>query len=70
MLTNHGKPVRVQYYGTREIRAILGIGKTKANELMHLFVERGQAYKVGRLFKVRVNVFNDWLDYECKMEGI
>ena len=67
MLTNHGKPVRAQYYGTREIRAILGIGKTKANELIHMFEQRGLAYRVGRLYKISEKVFNDWLKYECKI---
>ena len=65
---NQTKPIRSQYYGTREIRAILGIGKTKANELMHMFELRGQAYKVGKLYKVKEKVFNDWLNYECKVE--
>lgn len=70
MLTNQAKPIRTAYYGTREIQAILGIGKQKANELMHMFEERGQLYRVGKLLKVKTKVFNDWMDYECKMEGI
>lgn len=67
MLNNHGKPVKVQYYGTREIRAILGIGKTKANELIHLFEERGLVYRVGRMKKVKASTFNDYMEYECKI---
>lgn len=67
MLTNHGRPVRAQYYGTREIRAVLGIGKQKANEIMHMFEARGQLYRIGRLLKVKEKVFQDWLSYECKV---
>ena len=68
MLTNHGRPVRAQYYGTREIRAILGIGKTRANELMHMFEQRGLLFRVGRLMMVKANVFDDYLKYECKVD--
>ena len=65
MLTNHGRPVRAQYYGTREIRAVLGIGKQKANEIMHMFEERGQLFRIGRLMKIKESTFLDWLTYEC-----
>ena len=68
MLTNHAKPIRTCYYGTREIRAVLGVGKQKANELMHMFEERGQLYRVGKLLKVKEKVFQDWLAYECNVE--
>ena len=67
MLTKHGKPIRTSYYGTREFRAVLGIGKTKANELMHMFEERGLMYRVGRLMVVKAKVFEDWLEYECRI---
>lgn len=66
MLTNHGRPVRVQFYGTREIRAMLGVGKTKANEIMHMFEGRGLTYMIGNRYKVKAKVFEDWLEYECK----
>ena len=62
---NHGRPVRAQYYGTREIRAVLGIGKQKANEIMHMFEERGQLFRIGRLMKIKESTFQDWLTYEC-----
>ena len=63
---NHGKPV--QYYGTKEFKAILGIGKTKANELMHMFEQRGLLFRVGKLMKVKASVFDDYLKYECKVD--
>lgn len=66
MLTNHGRTVRVSFYGTREIRAVLGIGKTKANEIMHMFEQRGQVYEVGNRYKVRAQIFEDWLEHEAR----
>ena len=56
------KPIRSVYYGTREIKAILGIGKTKANEIMHMFEQRGQLYRVGNRMKIKDKHFQDWLD--------
>ena len=61
-LTNKGRPVELEYYGTREIRAILGIGKEKALEIMHYFEYRGQCYRIGRLMKVHREVFEKWCE--------
>lgn len=66
MQTNHGRTVRVQFYGTREIRAALGIGKTKAVEIMHMFEQRGQIYMIGNRYKVRAQHFEDWLENEAR----
>lgn len=61
--------MRDKLIGTKEIGEVLGVGKTCANEIMHLFEKRGQLYRVGKLLKVKEKVFRDWLEYECK-EGI
>ena len=47
------------YIGTAEVIARLGCGRTFANELMHKFEARGQAYKVGRLYKVKEKTLTD-----------
>ena len=59
-----------RYIGTAEIITCLGCGRTFANDLMHKFEARGQAYKIGRLYKVKEKVFADWLEYECRQPGI
>lgn len=59
-----------RYIGTAEIMNSLGCGRTFANALMHRFQARGQAYKVGRLFKVKERVFCDWLEYECRQPSL
>jgi len=61
---------RERYIGSKEIMFILGVGYTRANEILHMFEYRGQMYRIGRSMKVKEKVFNDWLQYECKQEGI
>ena len=61
MLIQKGKEDRLQFYGTRELRAVLGIGKTKANELMHQFKARGLTYEIGSRDKVKVADFEKWV---------
>lgn len=51
-----------RYYSTKDIQVILGIGKTKANELMHMFDSRGQLLKIGRTLRVEINTFEEWLN--------
>ena len=58
-----------RYLGTRDIMYILGVGRTKANEIMHMFEFRGLMYRVGRKMMVKEKVFQDWLKYECKTDG-
>lgn len=63
-LTRRGQPVQAEFYGTRELRAILGIGKEKALEIMHGFEYRGQCHRIGRLMKVRRSVFEHWIEQQ------
>ena len=65
----NGKHGREHLYGTKEVATILGISKTTATELMHMFEARGQLYRVGRLMRVKAAVFSDWLEHERKVEG-
>ena len=51
---------------------ILGISKSKANQLMHMFEFRGQLFRDGRVMRVRIKDFEQWLEEresECKMGG-
>ena len=40
---------------------ILGISKSKANAIMHMFEYRGQLFRDGRLMRVEISVFENWL---------
>ena len=57
-----------KYIGTAEIMARLPVGKTKATEILHLFAERGQLFRVGRVMMIPEKVFEDWLRHECRVE--
>lgn len=59
-----------RYIGTNEIRARTGLSKAKVNEIMHMFEYRGQMYRVGTKLLVKERIFEDWLEHECRVEGV
>ena len=64
-----GERMKDRYIGTAEIVDRLGCGRTQANEIMHLFEQRGQMYRIGRMLRVKERIFNDWLEHECRQES-
>lgn len=57
-----------QYVGTAEVASCLKVKQTKANDIMWMFRQRGQAYKIGKLWRVKEKDFKAWLETECKQE--
>jgi hypothetical protein len=53
---------RRRYYDTKDVMEILKVGKRKANEIMHMFEERGQLFRDGKTMRVRIDYFEAWLD--------
>lgn len=53
--------------GTAEIMDALKVKPTKANEIMWMFKKRGQAYKVGKLWRVKEKDFKSWFENECRL---
>lgn len=53
-----------RYYTTTEVQTILGVSRTKANEIMHVFEKRGQLFRHGNTLRVKISVFDEWLE-EC-----
>ncbi|MCR4622638.1 MAG: helix-turn-helix domain-containing protein [Clostridiales bacterium] len=56
---------RERFLSARDVMEILGVGKTKAYEIMMMFQVRGQGYKVGRSRKIRESDLNNWIKSEC-----
>lgn len=54
------------YYDTKDIMDVLKVGKRKANEIMHMFDQRGQLFRFGKTMRVRKKYFDDWLN---QMDG-
>lgn len=54
--------VEKRYYRTGDIARILAISSGKANQIMHMFEEQGQLFREGRLMRVRIDVFEQWLN--------
>lgn len=58
-----------QYYGPRDIMEMLGVSKTEALRIMHMFEQRGQMSKFGdRVLRVKVKDFAAW-EQECVVKG-
>ncbi len=49
-----------RYYSTKDVQTILGISRSKSNQIMHMFDQRGQLFKNGSTMRVEIAVFEDW----------
>lgn len=50
------------YYDTKDIMDVLKVGKRKANEIMHMFDQRGEMFRFGKTMRVRKAYFDAWLN--------
>ncbi len=50
------------YYSSKDIEEILGIGKHKANDILHMFDQQGKLFKEGKTLRVRKTYFHEWLN--------
>jgi len=50
-----------RYYSARDIMEILGVSKSKANAIMHMFEYQGKLFRDGRLMRVEVGAFEEWI---------
>lgn len=48
------------FYSIREIAAILDCSYTKAEEIAHMFLERGDGVRHGKLIRVNAQAFDAW----------
>lgn len=55
------------YYTSKDIMEILNVGKRKANEILHIFDQRGELLRCGgKTMRVRKSYFDAWLN---RMDG-
>lgn len=54
------------YYDSQDIMELLKVGKHKANEIMHMFEQRGQLFRHGKTMRIRKAYFDEWLS---QMDG-
>ena len=50
-----------RYYSTRDLMTMLEISQTKALQLMHMFEQRGQLLRDGRLLRVEISAVEAWI---------
>ena len=51
-----------RYYDSKDVMEILKVGKRKANEIMHMFEQRGEMFRHGKTMRVRKTYFEAWLN--------
>ena len=61
---------QIELYGTRDIRRILSCSDRYAIQLMHMFDYNKQSFKIGRNWKVPVDIFNSWLRRQMDLGGM
>lgn len=49
-----------RYYSAKDIETILGVSRSKANQIMHIFEKRGQLFRLGNTLRVEIDVFERW----------
>lgn len=54
--------VQPRFYSTTDIMVMLGVGRTKATEIMHMFEQRGQILRDGKMMRVAIPVFEQWVN--------
>lgn len=50
-----------RYYSTKNVEEILGVSRTTANQIMHMFEKRGQLFRYGNTMRVEIKVFEEWV---------
>ena len=50
------------YYDAKDVMEILKVGKHKANDIMHIFEQRGELLRIGKTMRVKKVYFDRWLD--------
>ena len=51
-----------RYYSTKDIEEILGVSRSKAIQIMHMFEQRGKLFKCGNTMRVEIPVFEAWCE--------
>ena len=56
------------YYSTGDIAELLGVSRTKSLYIMRELAQREMAFKHGKTYRVRIRVFDKWLEEYEKRE--
>lgn len=61
-LYNAPVTIRQEYLSIKDINTIMGWPKSRGQDLMRQFFEKGMAIKEGRGFRLHIAYFNEWRD--------
>lgn len=59
-----------EFLKAEDIQTILDIGRTRALDIMHMFIQSGQAIAIGRVYRVRREIFNAWLSPQQEIKPV
>lgn len=54
-------PAAIRYYSPADVSEMLQVGRTKANEILNMFGQKGQLLRQGKVKRVRAEIFEAWL---------
>lgn len=49
-----------EFLRAEDLQNMLGIGRTRALDIMHMFIQNGSAFVYGRVYRVRAEIFHAW----------
>lgn len=50
-----------RFYSAKDVMTILGVSRAKAYEILHMFEYQGKLLRDGKLMRVEISVFEDWI---------
>ena len=56
-----GMPTPRRYYDAKDIQSMLGVSRNRAYEILHMFEVKGKLLRVGKIIRVRQDLFDEWL---------
>lgn len=54
-------PAKKAFYSAKDIMEVLGVGRNKAYEILHMFEKQGKALRSVKTIRVRVDYFDRWV---------
>lgn len=54
-------PEKKRYMSTRDVQEVLGVSRTTANQIMHIFESRGELFRHQNTMRVPTRHFEKWV---------
>lgn len=61
--------VKQAYYGTADIAKLMNVSPNTALQYMHMFERQGKAFRFGRVLRVKIRDFEQWVKHNTVPAG-